>query len=126
MKFNTVAWFEFGSDQPQKVKDFYKEMFGWEYKQNTDLEGVEYDGILTPAAPVPTGGILGTAGKIEEYATFYVLVEDVPAAIEKAKENGGEVIWGPVTDASNVSFARLKDNTGHQFSVFSAPGIGEY
>ena len=61
-------------------------MFGWEYKQNTDLEGVEYDGILTPAAPVPTGGVLGTAGKIEEYATFYVLVEDVPAAIEKAKE----------------------------------------
>ena len=28
----TVAWFEFGADQPQKVKDFYKEMFGWEYK----------------------------------------------------------------------------------------------
>lgn len=74
MKFNTVVWFEFGADQPQKVKDFYKEMFGWEYKQNTDLEGVEYDGILTPAAPVPTGGVLGTAGKIEEYATFYVLV----------------------------------------------------
>ena len=45
---------------------------------------------------------------------------------QKAKENGGEVIWGPVTDASNVSFARLKDNTGHQFGVFSAPGIGEY
>lgn len=101
-------------------------MFGWEYKVNTDLEGVDYSGILTPQAPVPTGGILGTDGKIEEYSTFYVLVEDVKNAILKAEENGGKVIWGPVTDASNVSFARLEDNSGHQFGVFSALGIGEY
>ena len=99
MKFNTVAWFEFGADQPQKVKDFYKEMFGWEYKQNTDLEGVEYDGILTPAAPVPTGGVLGTAGKIEEYATFYVFQLLLKKQKKMAAKSSGDLLQTLQTSA---------------------------
>jgi predicted enzyme related to lactoylglutathione lyase len=29
--FNSVAWFEFGTDQPEKVKEFYGELFDWNY-----------------------------------------------------------------------------------------------
>lgn len=118
-QFNHVAWFEIGANQPKEVKDFYSKMFGWKFKANNDLPGVNYDAVLQGDGEMPTGGILHTANKLEEYSTFYVIVEDVTTMIEKAKTNGGKVIWGPVTDASNVTFARLSDNTGHQFGIFS-------
>lgn len=121
MKINQVGWFEFGSDQPEKVKEFYKKMFGWDFKTNPDLEsqGYQYDGILEPGNEMPTGGMMHTAGKMPEYAVFYVFVEDAEKEIKRAQENGGELVWGPVTDESNITFARLKDNSGHQFGIFS-------
>lgn len=118
-QFNHVAWFEIGANQPKEVQNFYGKMFGWNFKANTDLPDVNYDAIIQGKDEMPTGGIFDTANKLDEYAVFYVLVEDVPATIKKAQDNGGKVIWGPVTDASNVTFARLSDNTGHQFGVFS-------
>ncbi|WP_406843423.1 VOC family protein [Flavobacterium soyae] len=121
MKFNQVGWFEFGANQPEKAKEFYKKMFGWDFKTNPDLEsqGYQYDGIIEPGNEIPTGGMMYTADKMEEYAVFYVFIENIHEAIEKAQENGGKLIWGPVTDDSNITFARLKDNSGHQFGLFS-------
>ncbi|MFJ2240738.1 hypothetical protein [Streptomyces sp. NPDC087859] len=29
--FNSVAWFEFGTDQPEEVKAFYGDLFDWKY-----------------------------------------------------------------------------------------------
>ncbi|MGX9901031.1 VOC family protein [Arthrobacter sp. SA17] len=52
---------------------------------------------------------------------FYVLVASLPETIERAKELGGEVLMEPVTDAAGVSFARLRDNSGHHFGIFSMP-----
>jgi predicted enzyme related to lactoylglutathione lyase len=34
--FNSVAWFELGTDQPEKVKEFYGELFGRKYALNTN------------------------------------------------------------------------------------------
>ena len=96
-------------------------MFGWDFKTNPDLEsqGYQYDGILEPGNEIPTGGMMHTDGKMPEYAVFYVFVEDAEKEIKRAQENGGELVWGPVTDASNITFARLKDNSGNQFGIFS-------
>lgn len=122
---NSVAWFEIGSDKPEEVKKFFGELFDWQFKLNTDLEGVDYHAAITPGAPAPGGGIFDHAGKFEDYAVFYVLVADVPATVERAKGLGGQVLMEPVTDASGVSFARLHDGAGHHFGVFSMPAPAE-
>ncbi|WP_125772567.1 VOC family protein [Companilactobacillus furfuricola] len=119
MNNNNVNWFEIGTDHPKETMDFYGKMFGWKFQEYTDMEN-EYYNIIEPGNEYPTGGILGTAGKIAEYSTFYTLVSDVNAAIADAKDNGAKVIWGPVTDKTGLTFARLNDDTGHQFGVFSA------
>lgn len=116
---NSVAWFEIGSDRPEEVKKFFGDLFEWQFKLNKDLEGVDYHATITPGAPGPVGGIFDHAGKFADYSVFYVLVADVPATVERAKGLGGEVVMEPVTDAAGVSFARLRDNTGHHFGVFS-------
>lgn len=118
---NSVAWFEIGTDRAEEAKEFYGELFGWQYKLNTDLPGVDYHATITPGAPGPVGGIFDHAGKFADYAIFYVLVADVAATIEQATALGAEVLMEPVTDASGFTFARLADNTGHHFGVFSTP-----
>ncbi|WP_295729484.1 VOC family protein [uncultured Limosilactobacillus sp.] len=120
MQLNNVGWFEIGSDQPKETQEFYGKLFGWKFLDYNDMEN-EYHNILEPGQKYPTGGVLGTDGKIPEYSTFYILVNDVPAMIKKAEEAGGKVIWGPVTDKTGLTFVRLEDNGGHQFGMFSSP-----
>ena len=117
----SVSWFEIGSGKPDDVKKFFGELFGWQFRLNTDLEGVNYHAAVTPGAPGPTGGIFEHADTSDEYAVFNVLVEDVPSTIEKARSLGGTVTMEPVVDAAGVSFARLRDADGHHFGVYSMP-----
>lgn len=83
-------------------------MFGRDFKTNPDLESQEYqyDGILESGNEIPTGGMMHTAGKKPEYAVFYVFVDDAEKEIKIALENGGALVRGPVTDDSNITFAR--------------------
>jgi predicted enzyme related to lactoylglutathione lyase len=118
---NSVAWFEIGTDRPGEVKEFYGQLFGWTSSLNTDLPGVNYHAVVTPAAPRPTGGVWESNGKFPNYAIFYVLVQDVAASVERAEELGGKVLMPPVTDAAGITFARLEDSTGSHFGVFSMP-----
>lgn len=117
--YNKVAWFEIGSANTEKTKSFFKEVFGWDFKQNHNLEGVNYSEIMEGNTEKTTGGVLGTASSKDDYAIFYVLVENTDETISKVKENDGAVLWGPVTDAAGITFVRLLDNDGHQFGVFS-------
>lgn len=119
--FNSVAWFEFGTDQPEQVKEFYGELFDWKYVLNTNTPGITYNAVTTPGAPRPTGGVWESAGAFPNYAIFYVLVQDVAATVEQAGKLGAEVLMAPVSDAEGLTFARLRDTAGNHFGVFSTP-----
>ncbi|MGW2616640.1 VOC family protein [Streptomyces sp. NPDC001500] len=119
--FNSVAWFEFGTDQPEKVKEFYGELFDWKYALNTDTPGVTYHSVMTPGSGRPTGGVWESEGGFPDYAIFYVLVQDVAATVERGRELGAAVLMEPVSDSAGLTFARLTDTAGHHFGVFSAP-----
>jgi predicted enzyme related to lactoylglutathione lyase len=119
--FNSVAWFEFGTDQLEKVKEFYGELFDWQYVLNTNTPGVTYHSVMTPGAGQPTGGVWDSEGNFPNYAIFYVLVQDVAATVERGRELGAEVLMEPVSDAAGFTFARLEDTAGNHFGVFSVP-----
>ncbi|MDA1362530.1 hypothetical protein O1R50_23105 [Glycomyces luteolus] len=117
----SIGWFEFGTDQPDKVKEFYGELFDWQFRLNTDLPGVNYHEITTTPGQPASGGIFESGGRFEDYAVFYVLVKDVAAVVKQAKGLGAEVTMEPVTDASGITFGRLRDTAGNHFGVFSPP-----
>lgn len=106
---------------PDEAKQFYGELFDWNFKLNTDLPGVNYHAVVTPGGEQPAGGVFESEGKFPDYAIFYVLVQDVNETIKRAEELDGKVVMSPVTDASGITFARLHDNAGHHFGVFSMP-----
>lgn len=119
--FNSVAWFEFGTDQPEKVKEFYGELFDWKYVLNTNTPGVTYHSVMTPGAQQPAGGVWDSEGGFPGYAVFYVVVQDVAATVAHAERLGAEVLMAPVSDSAGFTFARLRDTAGNHFGVFSAP-----
>ncbi|MFD3843585.1 VOC family protein [Streptomyces sp. NPDC058642] len=94
--FCSVAWFEFGTDQPEEA-------------------------VMTPEAPQPTGGVWESLGTSPNYAAFYVHVQDVAETVERGQGLGTKVLMEPVSDSAGFTFARLRDTTGDHFGVLSAP-----
>jgi predicted enzyme related to lactoylglutathione lyase len=116
--YNSVAWFQVGTDDPETARRFYGELFGWTF--NADPDG-GYHEVTTPGAEKPSGGIFNTGGKAPNHATFFVIVEDVKATVASAEQTGGKVLTPPATTPNGLVFADLLDPAGNHFGIFSPP-----
>ncbi|POM22756.1 Glyoxalase-like domain protein [Actinomadura rubteroloni] len=120
--YNSVAWFEIGTDRPAEVRKFFGELFDWTFAIGPEGE-MSYQEITAPGADAPSGGIFPNGGASPDYAVFYVVVQDVAATVARAQELGGKVIV-PRTEAGNgLVFAHLADSAGHHFGVFTPPAV---
>ncbi|MEV2221175.1 VOC family protein [Nocardia vinacea] len=117
--FNTVAWFQVGSDKPQEVEKFYGDLFGWSFAADPNADG--YNLVSYPASEAPSGGISHTSDASANHATFFVLVQDVPATVAAAEKLGGKVSVPPVTGKDGLVFAHILDTSGNDFGIFSPP-----
>jgi predicted enzyme related to lactoylglutathione lyase len=119
-EYNSVGWFEVGTENPDAAQRFYGELFGWTF-QRDEADTMDYRMVTTPGAERPSGGIMNTGGKFPNYATFYVVVEDVADAVAKAERLGAKALLPPTTDPSGLVFAQLHDPSGNQFGIFTPP-----
>ncbi len=114
---NDVNYFEIGSPEPEAAKAFYGALFDWE--------------VGEPSMPARYsmvdngGGGLWDTAQIggASYAIFYVQVEDVHAAIERAQELGAAVVV-PLIDNGQIEFAHLTDPQGNRFGIWR-PKVAE-
>jgi uncharacterized protein len=87
-----VVHFEIASTDTAGTKKFVAEMFGWQLE---DIPGpFDYSMVDTGAEGAIRGGVGGTPTG-EGHTTFYVQVDAVQAALDKAKELGGQAVMGP-------------------------------
>jgi predicted enzyme related to lactoylglutathione lyase len=106
-----VVHFEIGCRDHAKTDEFYSKLFGWQ---------------ITPAGAasnIQTGSSQGIQGHItslghepEHYTTFYVDVEDVQAALDKAIEMGGKKVVGPIKMPTGT-FAWFADPEGNMIGL---------
>lgn len=108
---NDVNYFEIGSPDPAASKAFYESLFSWK--------------IGEPSMPArysmvnaDRGGLWDTseAGGAS-WAIFYVQVEDVPAAMDRAQQLGATVVV-PLVDNGAIEFAHLSDPLGNRFGIW--------
>lgn len=108
---NQVNYFEIGSPDPNASKAFYGGLFDWE--------------IEDPMGPAPyhmvdeaRGGLWDTSDAgAASWAIFYVQVEDVQAALDRAVQLGATVAI-PLTDNGRIDFAHLVDPLGNRFGIW--------
>jgi predicted enzyme related to lactoylglutathione lyase len=110
-----VVHFEIGCRDRAKTGDFYSKLFGWQITE------------AGPASNIQTGSPQGISGHItslghepEHYTMFYVDVEDVQAALDKAAELGGKTVVGPITIPSGT-FAWFADPDGNMIGLLKSP-----
>ncbi len=106
-----AVWRELMTDDVEKAKAFYSKLFGWTWKDMPmGLGQPSY-----PIAHVGEKGIGGIMQKPKDAPSFwltYVSVPDVDRAIARAKEGGGDAIFGP-TDVPEVGrLAAIRDFAG--------------
>jgi predicted enzyme related to lactoylglutathione lyase/quinol monooxygenase YgiN len=99
------------NDQPS-LKSFYSKVFGWQYQ--TGAAGFAY--VHFPERTPPLLGGIGQADPsvpgFEPGHSFYILVEDLENAIERAIAAGGSRHMDPAT-ADGYHFAMIKDPEGN-------------
>jgi len=83
-----------GKDGP-KLMQFYGQLFGW-----TVNAGIG-------------GGISAAQEGSDGHLTFYVGVDDLQAALDKAESLGGKTVTPPMEIPNVVTFAMFTDPEGH-------------
>jgi len=106
-----VVHFEIGCRNRARTGDFYSKLFGWQIT------------AADPASSIQTGSPQGISGHItslghepEHYTMFYVDVEDVQVALDKAAELGGKSVVGPITIPAGT-FAWFADPDGNTIGL---------
>ena len=108
---NDVNYFEIGSPDPEASKAFYGALFAWD--------------VGEPSMPARycminenQGGLWDTSEMgAGNWAIFYVQVEDVHTAIDRAQQLGATVVVALV-DNGVIEFAHLADPLGNRFGIW--------
>ena len=119
-----VVHFEIIGKDPAKLRDYFGELFGWEF----DLPSPVSAAVSDPASygfvnrmttgdgtGIP-GGVGGGAG-YETHVVFYVAVPDVEAALARAESLGGKRLMGPERAPSGLVVGHFTDPEGNLVGV---------
>jgi hypothetical protein len=119
-----VVHFEIIGKDPAKLRDYFGELFGWEF----DVPSPVSEAVSDPAqygfvncmttsdgTGIP-GGVGGGAG-YEGHAVFYIAVPDVEAALQKAESLGGKRRMGPERAPSGLVVGHFTDPEGNLVGV---------
>jgi predicted enzyme related to lactoylglutathione lyase len=105
---NPVVHFEITGRDGAALRTFYGQLFDWEFQLPP---GMDYG--MVQAGERGIGGGVGTAPDGTGAATFYVEVDDVQAALDRAEELGGKTVVPVMTVPGMVTFGLFADPEGH-------------
>lgn len=129
-KHGEFCWTEIVSSDLSACKNFYQNVFGWEFKQSTATgEDFEYLEFNLPNV-YPMGGLFvmtpemcGGETPPPPHFMSYIAVDNVDETASKAVELGGKLVVPP-TDIPNVGrFCMIEDPTGAAFSALTLTNL---
>ena len=128
----TFCWVELGTSDNDAAKNFYTQLFDWEYVDNPmgdqgvytilKLDGKDIGGLYKLMPDMVAQGI-------PPHWMSYVAVADADASVEKAKAEGATIMNGPFDVFTMGRMAVIQDPTGAVFSIWQAKdnkGAGDY
>ena len=114
-----VVHFEIIGKDPEKLRSYYSELFGWEFEADNPMNYgvVQRDGNVS-ADGVGIGGGVGAGPEgYDGHVTFYIEVADVEAALSKAESLGGSRMMGPDKVMEQIEIGLFNDPEGHLVGV---------
>lgn len=122
-----VVHFEILGQDPQRLRAFYGELFGWRFDTSAEVPvevsaPTEYGFVERPETgddPGIPGGVGGGPG-YPRRVTFYVGVPDVAEALRRAESLGGARVIGPARAPSGLVVGHFSDPEGNVVGVAAA------
>ncbi|MDX6643106.1 MAG: uncharacterized protein QOD76_1068 [Solirubrobacteraceae bacterium] len=112
---NPVVHFEVLGKDRGALEGFYTQLFDW---KTNKVEGpMEYSTVETGGENGIAGGI-GSAPDGSSHVTFYVQVDDVQAALDKAGSLGGGTLMPPMEVPGGGTIALFTDPEGHTVGLW--------
>lgn len=113
-----VVHFEIPIDDPDRAGAFYRAVFGWNPQQWGEAE---YWPMLTgeePGAGYGAEGAMTPRSQAPEGVVVYVDVDDIDAALARAKEAGGSIVAGKTPIPGMGWSAHTRDTEGNLIGMF--------
>lgn len=113
-----ICYVELAAPDPAASAEFYRRVFDWEIRRRgdgalafTDTVGGVSGSFADDRAPSGDTGLL-----------VYVMVADLPAALDAVRAAGGRVVRTSPPDAVET-FAWFADPAGNVLGVYQQPGL---
>ena len=115
---NDMNYFEIGTPDPEASRAFYGALFDWKF--GAPSMPARYSMINENC-----GGLWDTAETgADNWAIFYVQVNNVHDAIERAQQLGATVVV-PVIDNGMIEFGHLTDPLGNRFGIWQRKVVAQ-
>jgi len=118
---NSFVHLELCTPDTAKAKEFYGNLFGWEFTDN-DMGNMIYSTFKPSSGP--GGGIFSMPG-MPTFWLAYVGVDDIKAATEKAKSLGATIHKGP-DEIPNVGWMTILVDPGGATIALFQPKPGSH
>ena len=106
--------FEVAGKDPDKLQSFFGDLFGWQINSDNPMNY----GMVNLSGDV--GGGIGPAPEGQPgHAMFYVAVDDVDAALQKAESLGGSRVFGPMEVPEGPTIGHFADPEGNVVGLFA-------
>ncbi len=113
-----AVMFEVIAEHQDTLKQFYHQVFGWQYQLGTDkFAYIHFEGNVPPLLGGIGQAVPKTPG-FEPGHNFYLLVDDLAAVIARAETAGGKP-YMPPTDVDGYHFAMIKDPEGNPIGLIT-------
>ena len=113
---NPVVHFEVVGKDPDKLRSYYGELFGWKFGE--PMSEANYATLENPDGI--NGGVGGAPEGYGGHVTFYVQVPDAEATLAQAESLGGKRMMGPdEVPGAGIVIGLFTDPEGHTIGVMS-------
>ena len=116
-----IGWHELMAGDLEREFKFYSRLFGWTKDKAHDMGAAMgvYQTFATRAAPC--GGMMKICAQVPHPAwNYYITVDSVAAAADRAFTRGGKVLNGPMEVPGGAWIVQALDPQGAHFAMVSA------
>jgi predicted enzyme related to lactoylglutathione lyase len=122
-KHGTFFWNELATGDLKAAKNFYGKLLGWTTEEMSMADGSKYTVVKAAGgAPQGTGGMMQMPKEagVPDGWLAYVAVDDVDAAVARAKKLGGAVPLPPFDIEGVGRIAHVSDPNGARLGLITA------
>ena len=117
MAYKSIGWRELHAGDFDSVWPFYERLFGWRKVDAHDMGAFVYQTFATDGEMAIGGMMTKMPDAPHPFWAYYISVENIDAAVKRARENGGTALMEPHQVPGGMFICSMRDPQGAHFSL---------